>query len=490
MPTEDSDELAMVLELSKSESVQKKLLEEQLMNQEEEDLARALAASMLPNETNPMDGTPESKNVLDTSRTQSSPYHKSSRLLPSVTPPAAESSGLPIPHSDAYPEFGLYEKWRIPKRPEKQVEETPNLEAHDVVRRLSSASSSPYNPPPPRPAAKRPSTASVSSLPRRPSDLAKYSHIDSDKSSSPETSFLGYIAAGNADLSSDFIPPETILEFDNATYARQLATDEEKILKQLTQSLYIDEGLQDQGKSSSTPYGKLNAAQPARTISHEELYKRQFLQGSQASINSLTASTSVSSFGPMVKNPHNPPAADYGFPQLGRANSHQPGNFQENRKSSRQLSPIPYPSSGSHRGSASDTQILHSDRPHLRLDTSPTPDAPRHLHPLPPQPIATTSAPTLSPNRSPPAGTLNVNPFVDHDLLRGVCVFFYYINCLYFLNILRRSYWIQKSIDISATDTDARPDAKYYLASILTMPSITYTSAGLATPAETHGSTE
>ena len=75
--------------------------------------------------------------------------------------------------------------------------------------------------------------------------------------------------------------------------------------------------------------------------------------------------------------------------------------------------------------------------------------------------------------------------------MRRLYVFlFHKIFILPLNNVLHRSYWIQRSNDINATDTDARADAKYYLASIFTMPSVTHTGAGLATPAQTHGPTQ
>ena len=456
-PPEDevSDELAMVLALSQSESAQKKLLEEQLINQEEEDLARALAASMLPNESNfpfPMNGTSESQNTRDAHRIQSAPYHvprisshvSLSNLKPSR--PTDESSGPSIPHHP-YSEFGRYDKWRIPNPPEKQQDEVPKaIEPQPNVVPAgipgpSSVSLLPLTSPSPR-RVKRSSTSSISSLPYNMpepqfSELPKYSH-NIDKSSSQETSSPGYPTPRSTDLSSEFLCPETILEFDDAAYARQLASEEEKILKQLNQSLYIEEGQQDgfidQPKSSSTSYAKQNAEwhrpQTGRAVSHEEFYGHQYPQDARASLNCTTASASMPAF----------PAQDYSSPPIGRVNSHQPDIFQENRKA---FVPITYPSLGSRRGSVSDTQsetsqtpslLPHSDRPHLHLDVSQRSTAPaarRDSQSLPPQQIATTSTPN---QKCPPsAGVPNVNQFIDYDLLCGVCTFSYSIKYLYSL---------------------------------------------------------
>ena len=405
----------MVLALSQSESVQKKLLEEQLINQEEEDLARALAASMLPSESYfpPTNENPESSN---TPWIQSSPSHKSLASPPislPVTPggPSEESSGssiLPNP----YGEFGRYDKWRIPIRPEKQPEEAPNsLETQ-----------------------RSPSISSVSLLPYVPA-------MDGDKSSSQH---------GDAEEPPNFFSSETVLKFDNAAYARKPASDEEKILNQ---SLYNEEGQQDgsvdQAKLSSTSYGKQNAegARPqlARVASYEEPYSRQYPQDARVCTNGATPSPPVPTYSPNAFSP--PPAPDYGFPSIGRANSYQPDIYQEKQKQSLSFSPIAYPSLGSRRGSTSDIHsetsqksqtssslIPHNDKPHLHLDVLQRPatsEARRHAT-LPPQSIATTSATTLN-QRPPTAGLVNVNHFVDRDLLCGVCMFSYYISCLYFL---------------------------------------------------------
>lgn len=466
--TEDTDELAMVLALSQSESVRKKLLEELLIIQEEDDLAKALSASMLPTESNfpspgnPTNGLPESMNALDIHSSLShTPLASPPNGLPSVMPggPSEAPSGSFIPH-DTYAEFGRYDKWRIPNHPGKQHEEA-QIETQLIVIRgetpcVSSVSLLPYDaPPPPELATKRSTISSVSSqlysMPeRRSSQLPEYSHIDGDKSLSQETSFSGHFTVRGADLSSDLVSPGTVLEFDDAAYARQLAA-EEKLLKQPSQS---EEGQQDsfvdQAKPSSTSYGKQNAEwhrpQSGRTMSHEGLYGRQYPQDVRASI--ATASISVPTFSSMVQSTHSPPAPNYSFPTIGRATSYQPdiqSKIPENRNLPIRTIPVVYPSLGSRRGSASDTQsetsqnssplLPHTDRPQIHLDTPQRlalPHARRLSQALPPQTIATTSATPLNQNALSPAGALNVNHFVDLDLLRGVCMF-QYINCLYFL---------------------------------------------------------
>lgn len=416
VPTEDSDELAMVLALSQNESVQKKLLEEQLMNQEEEDLARALAASMLPSESyfpSPTNENPESNNALDTSWIQSSPSHKPLASPPislPVTPggPSEESSGPSILH-DPYAEFGRYDKWRIPNRPEKRREETPkSLE--------------------PQPS---PSLSSVSLLPYA---------IDGDKSSSQD---------GDADESSDLFSSETVLKFDNTAYAHQPASDEEKILNQSLNEEGQQDGSVNQAKSSS--YGKQNVEGPrpqlVRVASHEEPYGRQYPQDARVSTNSATPSTPpVPTYSSAAASSFSlPPAPDYNFPSIGRANSYQPDIYQEKRKQSLSFSPIAHPSLGSRRGSASDSHsetsqsqtssspIPQNDKPrsHLDVPQRPATSEGRRRATLSTQPIPTTSATRLN---QPPqtVGLLNVNYFVDQELLCGVCMFSYYKNYLYF----------------------------------------------------------
>jgi hypothetical protein len=413
LPTEDPDELATVLALSQSESVQKKLLEEQLINQEEEDLARALAASMLPSESyfpSPTNENPESNNALDNPWIQSSPSHKPLASPPislPVTPcgPSEESSGPSILH-DPYEEFGRYDKWRIPNRPEKQQEEA----LKSLEPQLS------------------PSLSSVSLL-------SYASAIDGDKSS---------LQHGDADESSN---SETVLKFDNAAYARQPASDEENFLNQ---SLNNEEGQQDgsvnQAKSSST-YGKQNP-QLARVASIEEPYGRQYPQDARVSTSTTPSTPPAPTYSPAAPSAFSPPPApDYSFPSIAKANSYQPDIYQEKRKQSISFSPIAYPSLGSRRGSASDSHsetsqsqtsfpIPNDDKPRLHLDVSQRPATSetlgRRRSTLPPQPIASTSVTPLN-QRPQTAGLLNVNHFVDQELLCGVCMFSYYINYLYSL---------------------------------------------------------
>ena len=398
----------MVLALSQSESVQKKLREEQLMNQEEEDLARALAASMLPGESyfpSPTNKNPESKDALVNPWIQYSPSHKPLASPPislPVTPGAPfEETSSPSPY-DPYAEFGRYDKWRIPSSPEKRQEEaSKSLE--------------------PEPS---PSVSSISLY--APA-------IVGVKSSSQH---------GDADESSNS-PSETVLKFDNAAYARQPGSDEERIF-----NLNNEEGQQDgsvnQTKSSSTSYGKQSVEGPrprlTRVASHEEPYGRQYAQDARVSTNSATPSPPVPTYSPAAPSSFSMP--DYGFPSVGKANSYQPDIYQEKRKQS--FSPIAYPSLGSRRGSlsshsetsqsqTSSSHIPPSDKPRLHMDVShrSTSSEGRRRSTLPP-PIATTSAIPL--NQHPQtAGLLNVNHFVDQELLRGVCMFSYYINYLYFL---------------------------------------------------------
>lgn len=418
VPAEDSDELAIVLALSQSESVQKKLREEQLMNQEEEDLARALAASMLPTEgyfPSPTNENAESDEVLDNPWIQSSSSHKPLASPPislPVTPggPSEETSGLSIRH-DPYAEFGRYDKWRVPNPPEKRQEDAPkSLEPQ-----------------------RSPSVSSVSSLPYA-------SAIDGVKSSSQFE---------DADESSDSFSHETVLKFDNASYVHPPSVDEERILNQ---SLNYEEGQQDgsvnQAKLSSRSYGKQNVEGPrpqlTRVASHEEPYGRQYAQDSRVTTKSATPSPPAPTYSPAASSSFNmppAPAPDYGSPSIGKANSYQPDIYQEKRKQTL-FSPIAYPSLGSRRGSISDghsetsqtsNPIPPNDKPRLHLDVPqrPATSEGRRRSTLP-QPIATTSA---IPQNQPPktAGLLNVNHFVDQELLRGVCMFSNYINYLYFL---------------------------------------------------------
>ena len=386
-PTEHSDELAMVLALSQSESVQKRLLEEQLRNQEEEDLARALAASMLPN---PSNETPESKNALGNHKMQAPPSH-----MPLVLPPNSLPSIMPG----------------------RSSEKSSGPSSKLAVKR-SSVSELTYN------------------LPGRGSiELPRYSRTDSDTSASREISFL--------DLSSDLVPG-SVLESDDATHAPQLVAEEGLLKQSLHSENNQQHGFVDQAKSS-TLYGKQNAEwhhpQSGRAMSYEELYGRQCPQDLGTPITS--ACTSVSTLSSMVQS--TPPLPDYQFPPVGRANSYQSDIQSRLPENQNLFAPAVYPSLGSRRGSASDSQSdtnhnssplpPHTKRPQLHLDMPQRPaasDARRPSQSRPPQAIATTSATTLNQAPLPSAG-LNVNYFLDHELLRGVCMIFCYINYLYFL---------------------------------------------------------
>jgi hypothetical protein len=386
-PTEDSDELAMVLALSQSESVQKRLLEEQLINQEEEDLARALAASMLPSESYfPTNAKLEADIVLGTSFLRSSPAGVPQSLP--VTPGSLNEELSDL--HDTYGDFGRYDKWRIPNLPQEAAPKTLEVQ--------------------PSP------SFSNASLP------SHTSAIDGDKSSSQEI-----LTNQDADESSDFFSTETVLQFDDEAYARQLASEEEKILQQLNQSLFNEEDQKDSfvdpAKLSSTSYGKQNAE--GRRPQLEELYDRQYPQDT-------SSSTPAPTFNSMVQSA---PVPDYTFPPIGRASPYQPGIHQSNRKLSLPFSPITYPSLGSRRGSASDVHpetsqtsslpIPHDDKPQVRPQGPAKSEGRQHSQTLPSQSIATTSSTTLNQIVPPSAGLLNVNHFVDHDLLRGVCMFSY-----------------------------------------------------------------
>ena len=366
----------MVLALSQSESVQKRLLEEQLINQEEEDLARALAASMLPSESYfPTNANLEANVVLGTSFLHASPS-RIPQSLP-ITPSSLNEESSD--QHDTYGDFGRYDKWRIPNLPQEAAPKTLEVQAS-------------------------PSFSNVS-LP------SHTSAIDADKSSSQEI-----LTNQDADESSDLFSTETVLQFDDEAYARQLASEEEKILQQLNQSRFNEEdqkdGFVDQGKPSSTSYGKQNAeGRRPQHVPLEEPYDRQYPQDTSPSTPMPT------------------------FPPIGRASPYQPGIHQSNRKLSLPFSPITYPSLGSRRGSASDvhpetsqTSSLpnpHDDKPQVRPQGPAKSEGRQHSQTLPSQPIATTSTTTLNQTLPPSAGLLNVNHFVDHDLLRGVCMFSY-----------------------------------------------------------------
>jgi hypothetical protein len=118
----DEDELAAVLALSQSESIQRKLREEALATQEEEELARALAESMLSTggnlteDHNPFfsEAAPSMSRIYENQSSPETPVHSSSFGSSNVSPSfASHAESFSFSNGDLT-ESGRYENWRSP----------------------------------------------------------------------------------------------------------------------------------------------------------------------------------------------------------------------------------------------------------------------------------------------------------------------------------------------------------------------------------------
>ncbi|KAF8974184.1 hypothetical protein BDZ97DRAFT_1210 [Flammula alnicola] len=181
-PTDDSNELAMALALSQSESIERQKLQEELRNQEEEDLARALAESMLSTGSNinpsvdPFFTSPPERVISSSGTTVDDPGTATSPArapvdLPSQSSQNATSTAHPTPSSNpTFPEFGRHDKWRLPGLSDRPQEEdsAPEVQSEPMGRKSPTTPSFPssFNDATPVTARPRPSSiSSVSSLP-------------------------------------------------------------------------------------------------------------------------------------------------------------------------------------------------------------------------------------------------------------------------------------------------------------------------------------
>ncbi|KAJ3504998.1 hypothetical protein NLJ89_g7646 [Agrocybe chaxingu] len=424
-PVEDGDELAMVLALSQSESVQRQKMEEKLLDQEEQDLARALAESLLstgthlPDSSNPFFLPPDE--VGTSSRvTLDEPKDEHSRTpTPPAPPPvpqeavAAAQNPWASASSGDSTEFGRYDKWRIPLLPEKQKEELPVAEDESETSKgkkpmISEGSPQPEQAPradsPRRPL----SVSSVSMLPYTlPSpgvqdDYEGGSESEDTKSSppmdnstAPQSSSVLYDVDVLEQTESD-----TVLVFDDEAYARQLAAEEEELLRQELESRrgekkiwrhhnpknrrgriyrFIRRGIKNGEPQSSQSKGNSHSNYPSSIPENQPAsYTRR---GSDAGVASST--------------PNVPP---YASPY-----------------------PIPLPSLGNRRESEPDTR---SDASH-HSSTYSAASAPATYYDRPISQAASSSPAAGPSNASQPAPVaVNPNQFLDRELLVGVSIGF------------------------------------------------------------------
>ena len=146
----DEEELAIALALSQSESNQRKLREEALATQEEEELARALAESMLSTggnlteDHNPFfsQAAPSTSRIYENQSSPQTQVHSSSFESSNVSPsfvPHAESFSF---SNGGLTELGRYENWRSPGISRRSPIET---EVELGKRLFSDSEASPQN---------------------------------------------------------------------------------------------------------------------------------------------------------------------------------------------------------------------------------------------------------------------------------------------------------------------------------------------------------
>lgn len=420
-PVDDSNELAIALALSQSESVQRKMQEEQ----EEQDLARALMESMLSTGSNlqstsnpffasPNDPPPIVAATKPTRSTMPSP------ALSTANSPRVQqhsSPSLPVPISERSlsksvdpSQFGRYDKWRIPEQPSanglqsepesrSSVSTKPDFFLQSAIRELPSPES--RKTPPARPL----SVSSSSSLPyTHPSPRAAVFgdvEIDSQKDGSDlsirptnQPPVHGSSSQAQESGSTSQTPPDTVLAFDDEAYARQLAAEEEELARQEQQAYnekrkaleahdelveleavpaYISHGKQPQPR-----YQSMEAFRPA-----SEPY--QFRDS-------------------VVPRPSDvaPPPPD---------------------PSSSPHSSVAYPSLGSRRDSESDTLSMTSHHSSARSSASVSVGQADRAIGRRRQSVGSMSQPDSKSghgHQSPVAGLLNPNQFLDRELLVGV----------------------------------------------------------------------
>ncbi|KAF8913787.1 hypothetical protein CPB84DRAFT_6553 [Gymnopilus junonius] len=366
-PIEESNELAMVLALSQSESVQRQILEEQLRQKEEEDLAKALAESALlsgvsSHESSNDDYFPQTNEDLLSSKAQYDSYIVRARAR--STPEDAVSHAT----DSSYAEFGGHDKWNAQRSSQVQREET-NFLSQQVEQEVEpTADTFPAHDPPAHASERvssRPlSISSASSLPytqpspksngfySAESDLA-YTKGNVNSSRPPSPTFVPDNAVSQPTV-------ETVLVFDDEAYARQLAAEEEELARREQYQSEQKKSLgEDPNKQPGEPY--------------LPVYSSLGVQGGQSLdkvISNSSSSSSLSNAGP--------PSRPIQYPIAGSSEQSElvarPGPSQSELPHFVPILPVVYPSPslGLHRENESDA---HSEASH-QSSTRTTASAP------------------------------------------------------------------------------------------------------------------
>jgi len=433
---DDSNELAMALALSQSESAERKKLEEQLLDQEEQDLARALAESMLSSNTNPV-FVPASQVASSSPTTPHDTRTEASPKRPPVGLPAQDVShkgdiAYPADPTNPFADIRRYDKWRIPDKPQEVDSIESRAESSSPKRFSFSALSFPISEPTnetterARPASRPSSISSVSSLPYTLPDPSTRSDTPATSDLLPEYSQAGATQLTPQDASvagPSAIPPnvdavhvaenmDTVLVFDDEAYARQLEAEEQELARQYSEEKSRPPDMQgEQSIGEGLPQYSSNNPQQSNWQRIEMVPSRLVIPSSQAMPSTSGASHTT---------PTQPQYSASGGTQL------RPQEFSQPISSLPEAGPSPrfYSSPGQRRQSDSDTR---SDASHQSSGHSST--GPQTAHPerrpsysaVPPQ-VDNRVPGTVQHVPSPVA--LNANHFLDRELLLGVCTSF------------------------------------------------------------------
>lgn len=454
---ESSTELAMALALSQSESAERQKLEEQLLDQEEQDLARALAESMsmlsAENNTNPFfipasQVASSSRITTHDTRTETSPQRPPVGL-PAQDVPHKVDIVYPADPTNPFADIRRYDKWRIPdnsqeeppsigtraesssppKRfsysglsfpiPELANETTENARSVSRSSSFSSVSSLPYT---------RPDPPTRSNTLDETDSLPKYSQAGATQFTPQDAPVAGpSTIPTNVDAVQVAETMDTVLVFDDEAYARQLEAEEQELARQYVEEKSRPPDMQgDQPSGESLPQYTSNSPQQSN-------WQRIEMVPARLVVPSQPMSSTSGASRPTPTQPHHP---TFGGAQL------RPQEY-----SSRPISSLPeagpsasfYPSPIHRPHSDSDTRSDASHQSSGHSSTGPQtahPERLNHIQQQPPQSISerrpSYSAVPQADNRvpgpvqhAPTPGALNANHFLDRELLLGVCTSFH-----------------------------------------------------------------
>ena len=478
----DSEELAMALALSQNESQERKMLEERLLNQEEQDLARALAESMLSTgsdlrnpEADPFfphsQTSSASQTVQGDSGVQLSPLLLETNLpyQPSydnsetpVTSSASRSTGPTSSNAEYDPDFGRYDKWRIPGASNSPTQQDgaqsevasgkrPNFSGvtpsrYDPLRQSSGASTA-------RPSSMGSPSTLPYTLPEMPShkdSLPQY--INAEEHGSPKslaslaTEQLSPSALAALESLQHTEAAESVLVFDDESYARQLvAEEEEALVRRIDQKGRAEAQRQEHMTSAATSVGPPVYSQGAETSGSGSSWptseKRPKLKrpstahaaGRRPSFQTLDKKQSMPRLDENFKSPLSPSQIpEYPPPPFSGNQYQQPSRpsltTAPTGSSGQSASSGGYSSTGQRRDSDADARSEASYQSYGGSSTN-TSERPMSAHPGGPHtpvhtnnfPYANDGAGSSNMQQAAAAGVLNPNHFLDPELLMGVC---------------------------------------------------------------------